>query len=221
MPQDIKSSPALSELASVISSGLGSAIERLFFSFGELTVESHASEIVAVLRFLRDHPRCRFIGFIDLCGVDWPGRTERFDVVYHLLSPRWNARVRVKIRAAEETPVPSVTSIFPGAEWFEREAYDMYGILFAGLLDHRRILTDYGFDGYPLRKDFPLTGHLEVRYDADQKRVVTLPVSLSQAFRTFDFLTPWEGPGGGESPISDFPLHGSAAAARDEGEKNG
>jgi NADH-quinone oxidoreductase subunit C len=128
-----------------------------------------------------------------VCGVDWPGRAQRFDVVYHLLSPRQNVRVRVKIATDEDTPVPSITPVFPAADWYEREAYDLYGILFTGHPDLRRLLTDYGFQGHPLRKDFPLTGFVEVRYDDEQKRVVYEPVRLAQEFRDFDFLSPWEG----------------------------
>jgi NADH-quinone oxidoreductase subunit C len=146
-----------------------------------------------VIRFLREDPRCQFISFVDICGVDWPGRTKRFDVVYHLLSPRLNQRVRVKVRTDEVTPVPSICEVFAGANWFEREAYDLYGILFSGHPELRRLLTDYGFDGYPMRKDFPLTGFVEVRFDDEQKRVVYEPVKLNQEFRNFDFLSPWEG----------------------------
>ena len=130
---------------------------------------------------------------IDICGVDYPARKERFDVVYHLLSPRLNQRIRVKLTTDEVTPVPSVVGVFPAANWFEREAYDMYGILFSGHPDLRRILTDYGFQGHPMRKDFPLTGYVEVRYDEEQKRVVYEPVELTQEFRSFDFESPWEG----------------------------
>ena len=146
-----------------------------------------------VVQFLRDDPRLSFINLTDVCGVDWPQRAQRFDVVYHFLSPRQNVRIRVKVMTDEETPVPSIPSEFPGADWFEREAYDLYGILFTGHPDLRRLLTDYGFEGYPLRKDFPLTGYVEVRYDDEQKRVVYEPVRLPQEFRDFDFLSPWEG----------------------------
>jgi NADH-quinone oxidoreductase subunit C len=130
---------------------------------------------------------------IDICGVDYPEREQRFEVVYHLLSPRENQRIRVKCETDEKTPVPSVVAVFPAANWFEREAYDMYGIMFSGHPDLRRILTDYGFQGFPLRKDFPLTGYVEVRYDDAQKRVVYEPVKLTQEFRSFDFMSPWEG----------------------------
>jgi NADH-quinone oxidoreductase subunit C len=143
--------------------------------------------------FLRDDPRCRFISFVDVCGADYPAREFRFDVVYHFLSPHLNHRIRVKLQADDQTPVPSITGVFAGADWFERETYDLYGVLFSGHPDLRRILTDYGFDGHPLRKDFPLTGFVEVRYDEERRRVVYEPVSLPQEFRSFDYLSPWEG----------------------------
>ncbi len=162
-------------------------------TFGELTLHADAAQIVGVLEALRDDPQGRFINFIDLAGADYPAREQRFDVVYHMLSPNLNQRIRIKVQADEATPVPSITGAFPGAVWFEREAYDMYGILFSGHPDLRRILTDYGFDGHPLRKDFPLTGFVEVRYDDEEKRVVYEPVKLNQEFRNFDFLSPWEG----------------------------
>ena len=146
-----------------------------------------------MLKTLHDDSLCLFEVLIDICGVDYPEREQRFDVVYHLLSPRHNQRIRLKCRTDETTAVPSVVEVFPGANWYEREAYDMYGILFSGHPDLRRILTDYGFQGYPLRKDFPLTGYVEVRYDDDQKRVVYEPVKLTQEFRSFDFKSPWEG----------------------------
>ncbi len=162
-------------------------------SFGELSVTVASERIVDAVRFLHDDPKCLFVNFTDLCGVDYPARDRRFDVVYHLLSPRLNQRVRVKVETDEMTPVPSIIDVFPAANWFEREAYDFYGILFTGHPDLRRILTDYGFEGHPLRKDFPLTGFVEVRYDDAQKRVVYEPVKLVQEFRNFDFLSPWEG----------------------------
>ena len=146
-----------------------------------------ARDIVSVMRFLRDDPRCLFWNIIDVTAVDWPGRERRFDVVYHLLSPKHNVRVRVKVETDETTPVASIIEVFPGADWFERETYDLYGVLFIGHPDMRRILTDYGFDGHPLRKDFPLTGFVEVRYDDELKRVVYAPVRLAQEFRNFDF----------------------------------
>lgn len=160
---------------------------------GELTVNVAREHITQVLKFLRDDSRCRCEVLIDICGVDWPARENRFDVVYHLLSPRNNMRIRVKLQTNETAPVPSAIDVFPAADWFEREAYDMYGILFSGHPDLRRLLTDYGFQGHPLRKDFPLTGYVEVRYDDEKKRVVYEPVKLNQEFRSFDFESPWEG----------------------------
>ncbi len=159
----------------------------------ELTLLTSADSVIDVLRFLRDDPSCRFVCFIDLCGVDYPAREKRFDVVYHLLSPYQNSRIRLKVQTDEDTPVPSAVELFPAANWFEREAFDLYGILFSGHPDLRRILTDYGFSGYPLRKDFPMTGHVEVRYDDEKKKVVYEPVKLVQEFRNFDYLSPWEG----------------------------
>jgi NADH-quinone oxidoreductase subunit C len=159
----------------------------------ELTLHVTAQRVIDVLRFLRDDPSCRFVCFIDICGVDYPQREKRFDVVYHLLSPYQNARVRVKVQTDEDTPVPSAVEVFPAANWFEREAFDLFGILFSGHPDLRRILTDYGFAGHPLRKDFPMTGHVEVRYDDEKKKVVYEPVKLVQEFRNFDYLSPWEG----------------------------
>ena len=177
-------------LASALSS---SHIEKQDLSFGELTLSVSATSILDVAKFLRDDAEYRFISLIDICGVDYPSRELRFDVVYHLLSPTKNLRVRLKVAADDLTPVPSLTGIFPGANWFERETYDLYGILFSGHPDLRRLLTDYGFDGHPLRKDFPLTGFVEVRYDEERKRVVYEPVKLTQEFRNFDYLSPWEG----------------------------
>ncbi|MGD0639521.1 MAG: NADH-quinone oxidoreductase subunit C [Roseiarcus sp.] len=162
-------------------------------AFGELTLTAEASRIVEVLTFLRDDPACQFVCFIDASGVDRPEREKRFDVVYHLLSPHLNRRVRVKVETDEATPIPSAIGVFPAANWFEREIYDLYGVLFEGHPDLRRILTDYGFDGHPLRKDFPMTGFVEVRYDDEEKRVRYEPVRLNQEFRQFDFLSPWEG----------------------------
>jgi len=173
---------------------LSAAIQSTTIAHDELTLHVAREEIVAVLEFLRDDPRCRFELLIDICGVDWPARANRFDVVYHLLSPRLNQRIRVKLETDEATPVASVVGLFPVANWFEREAYDMFGILFSGHPDLRRLLTDYGFQGHPMRKDFPLTGYVEVRYDDEQKRVVYEPVKLKQEFRSFDFDSPWEGP---------------------------
>lgn len=183
----------LEAIVSAITSDASNHISSITTNYDELTVHTSPDEIVALMRFLRDDKRMQFISFIDVCGVDYPGNENRFEVVYHLLSPKQNARIRVKLTTNEETPVPSITGVFPGADWFEREAYDMYGILFTGHPDLRRILTDYGFDGHPLRKDFPLTGYVEVRYDDEAKRVVYEPVELRQEFRDFDYESPWEG----------------------------
>jgi NADH-quinone oxidoreductase subunit C len=183
----------LDELGNTIAVALGGAVSGHAVAFGQLTVTARANEIVRVMQFLRDDPRCQFWCIIDVTAVDWPQREKRFDVVYHLLSPRQNARVRVKVETDEGTPVPSIVSVFRGADWFEREAYDLYGVLFSGHPDLRRLLTDYGFEGHPLRKDFPLTGFVEVRWDDELKRVVYDPVRLAQEFRNFDFLSPWEG----------------------------
>ena len=163
-------------------------------AFGEQTLTAAPENIVEVLTYLRDDAKCQFVVLIDICGVDYPEREKRFEVVYHLLSPRLNQRIRVKTSTDEATPIASVNDIFPAANWYEREAYDMYGIRFTGHPDLRRLLTDYGFQGYPLRKDFPLTGFVEVRYDDEAKRVVYEPVRLTQEFRNFDFESPWEGP---------------------------
>ncbi len=184
---------ALSDLGEHLGTRLGQAVLSATVSYGELTVVVARDEILKTLKMLRDDARCQFEILIDICGVDWPQRDQRFDVVYHLLAPRLNQRIRVKLTTDEATPVPSAVGVFPVADWFEREAYDMFGILFADHPDLRRLLTDYGFQGHPLRKDFPLTGHVEVRYDDEHKRVVYEPVKLTQEFRDFDFESPWEG----------------------------
>lgn len=184
---------ALSELAEHLAGALSSEIVSTEIEFHELMVEVRRECIVKVLTFLRDDTNCRFRILIDICGVDWPEREERFDVVYNLLSLTHNQRIRLKVRTDERQPVPSAVNVFKTAGWYEREAWDMYGIMFSGHADLRRLLTDYGFEGHPLRKDFPLTGHVELRYDDEQKRVVYEPVKLTQEFRTFDFLSPWEG----------------------------
>jgi NADH-quinone oxidoreductase subunit C len=183
----------LDTLGKAIAAALPAAVTGYTVAHRELTVTARANDIVAVLRFLRDDPRCQFVNLIDITAVDWPSRAQRFDVVYHLLSPKQNLRIRVKAAVDEDTAVPSAIEVFPGADWYERETYDLYGIVFANHPDLRRILTDYGFDGHPLRKDFPLTGFVEVRYDDELKRVVYEPVRLTQEFRNFDFLSPWEG----------------------------
>ncbi len=187
---------ALKELLGLIEAALGDYLLGAEIARGELTIRVPAASIRRVLLFLRDDPHMLFKELVDLCGVDYPERERRFEVVYHLLSLKHNQRIRVKIETDENTPVPSVTSVFSTAGWFEREAWDMYGIYFSDHPDLRRILTDYGFEGHPLRKDFPLTGYVELRYDDEQKRVVHEPVKLRQDFRTFDFLSPWEGGGG-------------------------
>jgi NADH-quinone oxidoreductase subunit C len=186
---------ALKTIGEKFVAALPGAATGAHFAFGELTISAEAARIVEVLTFLRDDPGCQFVCLTDLCGADYPERDKRFDVVYQLLSPKLNLRVRVKVATDEATPVPSAIPVYPGANWCEREAYDLFGILFEGHPDLRRILTDYGFEGHPLRKDFPMTGFVEVRYDDEEKRVVYEPVRLNQAFRQFDFLSPWEGTG--------------------------
>lgn len=183
----------LAELGAHVKASLGEAVTRVTVDHGTLVLEAEAAGIVPLLTHLRDDPRCLFQCFIDICGVDYPARPKRFDVVYHLLSMRLNQRVRVKVQTDETTPVPSAVTVFPAANWYEREAYDLYGVLFTGHPDLRRLLTDYGFEGHPLRKDFPLTGFVEVRYDEEEKRVVYEPARLTQEWRQFDFLSTWEG----------------------------
>jgi NADH-quinone oxidoreductase subunit C len=183
----------LEALSQSASSALGDRLTSAKAAYGELTLQVERDQISDVLTRLRDDPALQLEVLLDITGVDWPQREDRFDVVYHLLSMRQNLRLRVKLATNETDPVPSVVSVFPTANWLERETYDMYGILFSGHPDLRRILTDYGFEGYPLRKDFPLTGFKEVRYDDELKRVVYEPVRLTQEFRNFDFESPWEG----------------------------
>lgn len=184
---------ALEALAAHLAASLGDKLQGTAIAYGELTAHIRRDAIVDVATFLREDSACQFISFTDIAGVDYPERAERFDVVYHLLSPVKNLRIRLKVATDDTQPVPSLTGIYPGADWFEREAYDLYGILFSGHPDLRRILTDYGFDGHPLRKDFPTTGFVEVRYDEERKRVVYEPVKLAQESRNFDYLSPWEG----------------------------
>jgi len=183
----------LDRLGQIIKGSCGASVTGYEVVRGELTVHAKAADIVKIARFLRDDPSCQFICIIDVTAVDWPAREQRFDVVYHFLSPRMNTRVRVKIMTDETTPIASLVGVYRGADWFERETYDLYGVLFSGHPDMRRILTDYGFEGHPLRKDFPLTGFVEVRYDDEEKRVRYDKVRLNQEFRTFDFMSPWEG----------------------------
>ncbi|WP_163269637.1 NADH-quinone oxidoreductase subunit C [Chelativorans alearense] len=186
-------SEALKDLAAYITEKLDAQIQDAMVAYGELTLFVEAGDIIDVLNFLKTDVQCQFFAFIDISGVDYPAREKRFEVVYHLLSPRQNQRIRVKVSTDEDTPVPSVVEVFPAADWYEREIYDLYGVLFTDHPDLRRILTDYGFEGHPLRKDFPLTGFVQVRYDGDAKRVIYEPVDLRQEFRNFDFLSPWEG----------------------------
>lgn len=185
----------LAELAEHVRDSLEDEVIETRIAYDELAVDVVPAQVVKVLKFLQNDPACLFSVLIDICGADYPERTKRFDVVYHLLSPTQNQRIRVKCRTDETTPVPSAVALFPAAGWYEREAFDFYGILFDGHPDLRRLLTDYGFSGHPLRKDFPLTGYVEVRYDDEQKRVIYEPVQLAQEFRSFDFMSPWEGPG--------------------------
>jgi NADH-quinone oxidoreductase subunit C len=194
----------LAELGEAIKTALPAAVAGYDIAFDQLTIHVDATKIVDVVKHLRDDPGLRFVNIIDVTAVDYPGRDKRFDVVYHFLSPTLNARIRLKAEADETTQVPSIIDVFPGADWFERETYDLYGVIFTGHPDMRRILTDYGFDGHPLRKDFPLTGFVEVRYDDQEKRVLYEPVRLNQEFRKFDFLSPWEG--------ADYPLPGDEKA---------
>lgn len=183
----------LKELGDEVAAGLPGDVIRSEIVRGELIVWAERSAIVQVLTFLRDDQRMLFKQLVDLCGVDYPDRPERFEVVYNLLSLKHNRRIRVKVATDENAPVPSVTGVFSSANWYERETWDLFGVYFSDHPDLRRLLTDYGFEGHPLRKDFPLTGYVELRYDEDQKRVVYEPVKLKQEFRSFDFLSPWEG----------------------------
>ncbi len=188
----------LAALGETIKAALPGAVTGSSVAFDELTLAIEASRIVEIATYLKTDPALRFVSFIDVTAVDYPGREKRFDVVWHFLSPTLNARVRLRAEADETTQVPSIIEVFRGADWFERECYDLYGVIFTGHPDMRRILTDYGFDGHPLRKDFPLTGFVEVRYDDQEKRVLYEPVRLNQEFRKFDFLSPWEG--------ADYPI---------------
>ena len=202
----------LTALAEHLAAALPNVVQSYAIHYGELCVQAPRDAVLAVLTFLRDDPQCRFSVLCDICGVDYPDRSMRFDVVYNLLSMAHNHRIRVKVETDEEEPVPSCVGVFSAAGWWEREAWDLYGIYFSDHPDLRRILTDYGFDGHPLRKDFPLTGYVELRYDEDQKRVVYEPVKLKQEFRSFDFLSPWEG--------MDSILPGDEKASAEEAEKD-
>jgi len=192
------SSEALAELGQTLVANSAGALTSATVAFGELNLTAQAPRIVETLGFLRDAHQMQQL--VDLCGADYPERERRFDVVYHLLSLTRNLRLRVSVQTDEDTPVPSVTSVYPNADWYEREAFDMYGVFFEGHPDLRRILTDYGFHGHPLRKDFPMTGHVEVRYDDELKRVVYEPVKAVE-WRNWDFLSPWEGVERGFAPI--------------------
>ncbi|KAJ3046721.1 putative NADH-ubiquinone oxidoreductase 30.4 kDa subunit, mitochondrial [Rhizophlyctis rosea] len=185
----------------------------------ELTLFVAPNGLIPTMLFLRDHQACQFKQMADVCGVDYPSRENRFEVVYNMLSMRYNTRIRVKTYANEASPVPSVTPIFPGANWFEREAYDMYGIFFTGHPDLRRILTDYGFEGYPLRKDFPVTGYVEVRYDDETKRVIAEPLELTQHLRAFEYASPWEMNGDGTPQPKLLPKKEQPAEAAKEAPK--
>ncbi len=186
-------SELLNELGAHIEAKRPDCVAGWEIAFGELTVNVALSNIVSLVEFLRTDPSCRFTSLVDITAVDHPERPKRFDVVYHFLSMYQNHRIRLRVAAREDDMIPSITGIHPSANWFEREVFDMFGLLFTGHPDLRRILTDYGFRGYPLRKDFPTTGYTEVRYDEEQKRVIYEPVSLVQEYRQFDFMSPWEG----------------------------
>ena len=196
---------ALEELGQHVASVLSDQVMGISIAHDELMVTARAEQIVKVVTFLRDDPMCLFKVLVDICGTDYPERPKRFDIVYNLLSLVHNQRIRIKVEADDETPVPSITGVHNSANWFEREIWDMYGVMFSDHPDLRRLLTDYGFEGHPLRKDFPLTGFVETRYDEERKRVVYDPVKLSQEFRKFDFLSPWEG-------ASNTPLPGDEKA---------
>lgn len=187
------SEQALKEVGDHIAASLGDDVLKVELKLGELMVTVRRPAIIKALTFLRDDPACSFEQLLDVTAVDWPERAERFEVVYNLISYKHNRRIRVKLTTDEDTPVASAVPVFSAANWFERETWDLYGVFFADHPDLRRILTDYGFEGHPLRKDFPMTGYVECRYDEDQKRVVYEPVRLTQDFRSFDFLSPWEG----------------------------
>jgi len=211
-------SEALKELGDHIVQARADVVSNTEIRLGELMLETSPEKVIALLTYLRDDPKCLFTQLIDICGVDWPEREKRFDVVYNLLSVKNNQRIRVKLKTDETTPVPSAASVYSSAGWFERETYDLYGVWFSDHPDLRRILTDYGFEGHPLRKDFPLTGFVEVRYDDQEKRVVYEPVRLNQEFRKFDFLSPWEGADlalpGDEKKSGDVPPAPGAAPAK-------
>jgi len=183
----------LNDLGQSVAGSFENEVLGFKVAYGELTVTARADKIVSILTGLRDDAHYKFVQLIDICGVDYPARAMRFDVVYHLLSLTHNIRIRIKVQADEEVPVPSVVGVYPAANWYEREVWDMYGVMFDDHPDLRRLLTDYGFQGHPQRKDFPLTGYVELRYSEEERRVVYEPVNLPQEFRDFDFMSPWEG----------------------------
>jgi len=205
MSEDVKGF----DLADYITGKLPGVVTSHYCASDELTLVVPRDVITGVLEFLRDDPACEFKMLIDLCGADYPDRIERFEVIYNLLSLSKNQRIRVKVNASETTPVPTAVNVFSSANWFEREVWDMYGVYFSNHPDMRRILTDYGFEGHPQRKDFPLTGYVELRYDEERKRVVYEPVKLTQDFRRFDFTSPWEA-------MTDMQLPGDEKAMRPE-----
>jgi NADH-quinone oxidoreductase subunit C len=184
---------ALEDLKETIALRQEGALLEAEVAHGELTVTVPAASLPDFVNHLKTDPSCQFTTLVDVTAIDWPERERRFDVVYHFLSMRLNQRIRVRAAVREDEIVPSITDVFPAANWYEREVFDMYGVMFSGHPDLRRILTDYGFRGHPLRKDFPTTGYVEVRYDEEQKRVVYEPVRLTQEYRLFDFMSPWEG----------------------------
>ena len=185
--------PALRDLATYLADAAANVVGETVIAHDELSITTQRATLVKFMTFLRDDSNCQFKVLVDITAVDYPERDERFEVVYNLLSVTLNQRIRIKVTTDETAPVPSVTSVFSTAAWFEREVWDLFGVLFTDHPDLRRLLTDYGFQGHPLRKDFPLTGYVELRYDTEQKRVVYEPVTLTQEFRSFDFESPWEG----------------------------
>ena len=203
---------ALKALGAHVAASLPGAVLDQSLAYGELTLMLDMSRLVETVTFLRDDPQCLFLCFIDTTAVDYPEREKRFDVVTHLLSPKYIRRIRLKVEADERTAVPSLTVLYPAANWYEREVWDLFGVYFSGHPDLRRLVTDYGFDGHPLRKDFPMTGYVEVRWDEEQKRVVSEPVTLNQVYRKFDFLSPWEGAG-------QYTLPGDEKAGTQEGQR--
>jgi len=206
--------PALRDLATYLADAAPNEVGATVIAHDELSITTQRASLVKLMTFLRDDSNCQFKVLVDVTAVDYPERDERFEVVYNLLSVALNQRIRIKVTTDETAPVPSVTSVFSTAGWFEREVWDLFGVLFTDHPDLRRLLTDYGFQGHPLRKDFPLTGYVELRYDAEQKRVVYEPVKLTQEFRTFDFISPWEG-------MTIDRLPGDEKAAEEEAEGDG